>query len=138
VGEPFVYPLRVRYSECDMQGVVFNGHYLSYFDVSMTELWRAAFGSYQAMTDRGVDLVVSEARVRYRAPARFDDELKMSIAVAGLSRTSITTAHAVLRGEELITEGEMRHVFVDAATLAKTPIPDWAREGLAPWILPAS
>jgi acyl-CoA thioester hydrolase len=133
VAEPYLYPLRVRYSECDMQGVVFNGQYLSYFDVSMTELWRAAFGSYQAMIDRGVDLVVSEARVRYRAPARFDDELSMSIAVAALGTTSVTTAHAVRRGDELLAEGELRHVFVDLETFAKTPIPDWARDGLAPW-----
>lgn len=133
MGEPFAYPLRVRYSECDMQGIVFNGHYLAYFDISITELWRAAFGSYDAMTDRGVDLVVSEARVRYRAPARFDDELTMEIAVAGLGRTSVTTAHRVLRDDDLIVEGEMRHVFVAAETLTKTPIPDWARDGLAPW-----
>ena len=138
MAEAFVYGLRVRYSECDMQGVVFNGHYLSYFDVSMTELWRAAFGSYQAMIDRGFDLVVSEARVRYLAPARFDDELSMSIAVALLGRTSVTTAHTVLRGDELLAEGEMRHVFVDVATFVKTPIPDWARQGLAPWTVAAA
>ena len=53
--------LRVRYGECDPQGVVFNAHYLAYFDTSITELWRAAFGSYQAMLDRGVDIVLAEA-----------------------------------------------------------------------------
>jgi acyl-CoA thioester hydrolase len=135
MGEPFGYPLRVRYSECDMQGVVFNGHYLAYFDISMTELWRAAFGSYQAMTDRGVDIVVSEARVRYRAPARFDDQLRIEIAVASMGRTSVNTAHRVFRDETLIAEGEMRHVFVDAEALTSTPIPDWARSGLEPWTL---
>jgi acyl-CoA thioester hydrolase len=88
------------------------------------------------MTDRGVDLVVSEARVRYRAPARFDDELTMEIAVAGLGRTSVTTAHRVLRDDELIVEGELRHVFVELDSFTKTPIPDWARDGLAPWTLP--
>ncbi|MHB8691876.1 MAG: acyl-CoA thioesterase [Solirubrobacteraceae bacterium] len=135
MGEPFGYPLRVRYSECDMQGVVFNGHYLAYFDISMTELWRAAFGSYQAMTDRGVDLVVAEARVRYRAPARFDDQLRIEIAVASLGRTSVTTSHKVSREDTLIAEGEMRHVFVHATALTSTPVPDWARSGLEPWTL---
>ena len=138
MGEPFAYPLRVRYAECDMQGIVFNGHYLAYFDVSMTELWRAAFGAYDAMTERGVDLVVSEARVRYRGPARFDDLLTMEIAVAGLGTTSVTTAHRVRRDGDLLVEGEMRHVFVELETFAKTPIPDWARDGLAPWTVPES
>jgi acyl-CoA thioester hydrolase len=133
VAEPFAYPLRVRYSECDMQGIVFNGHYLAYFDVSITELWRAAFGSYEAMIERGVDLVVAEARVRYRGSARFDDMLTMEIGVAALGTTSVTTAHGVRRDGELLVEGEMRHVFVDTATFVKTPIPDWARDGLAPW-----
>ena len=135
MGEPFSYALRVRYSECDMQGVVFNGHYLAYFDISMTELWRAAFGSYQAMTDRGVDLVVAEALVRYRAPARFDDELRIEIAVASFGRTSVTTEHRVQRDDTLIAEGELRHVFVDAEALTSIPIPDWARSGLEPWTL---
>ena len=44
MGSAFVHPLRVRYAECDPQGVVFNGHYLAYFDIALTELWRAAFG----------------------------------------------------------------------------------------------
>src|SRR5258707_8328848 len=105
MGEPFGYPLRVRYSECDMQGVVFNGHYLAYFDVSMTELWRAAFGSYHAMIERGVDLVVAEARVRYHGPARFDDMLRMEIGVAALGTTSVTTAHGVQRDGELLVGG---------------------------------
>lgn len=54
MGEPFAHRLRVRYAECDAQGVVFNAHYLTYLDVSITELWRAAFGSYAAMVDRAL------------------------------------------------------------------------------------
>lgn len=133
---PYTYPLRVRYAECDMQGVVFNAQYLAYFDNNMTELWRTAFGSYDVMLQRGVDIVVAEARVRFRGPARFDEQLTMSIAVARLGRTSVTTAHRVLRDDELLAEGELRHVFVDAGTHRKTDIPDWVREGLARWTLP--
>src|SRR5207248_2363281 len=84
VGEPFRHRLRVRYAECDPQGVVFNAHYLAYFDTSITELWRAAFGSYQAMLERGVDVVVAEAQVRFRSPARFDEQLTLEIAITQL------------------------------------------------------
>jgi acyl-CoA thioester hydrolase len=135
VGRPFEYQLRVRYAECDMQGVVFNANYLSFFDVSITELWRAAFGSYQAMLDHDVDLVVAEASVRYLRPARFDDELTIGIAVAKLGTSSVITSHRVLRGSDEVAIGQMRHVFVDRDTLGKTPIPGWARDGLAPWVL---
>jgi acyl-CoA thioester hydrolase len=135
VGEPFEYPLRVRYAECDVQGVVFNAHYLAYFDISITELWRAAFGGYQTMLERGGDVVVAEAQLNYLSSARFDDELKLGIAVARLGTTSIHTRHHVWRGLELLVEGSLRHVFVDSETYKKKPIPGWVSDGLAPWIV---
>ena len=138
---PLAHTLRVRYAECDPQGVVFNAHFLAYFDVGITELFRAAFGSYQAMVDRGVDLVVAEAGLRYRRPAHFDDELTLEVAVTRLGTTSITTSYRVLRDGELLVDGTLRHVLIDLKTLvgrepdAKTAIPDWMREGLAPYVI---
>ena len=101
----------------------------------ITELWRAAFGGYDVMVERGVDIVVAEARVRYRSPARFDDELDLSISIAGIGETSLSSVYEVRRSGELLAEGETRHVFVDARTLKKAPAPDWARAGLEPWLL---
>jgi acyl-CoA thioester hydrolase len=137
VSEPLVHTLRVRYSECDLEGIAFNAHYLNYFDVSITELWRAAFGGYRVMIDRGVDIVLAEAQLRFRKPARFDDELALSIEVGHLGTTSMLTRHAARNGADLIAEADLRHVFVDPESLEKTPIPDWAREGLSPWCVPA-
>jgi acyl-CoA thioester hydrolase len=131
VGEPYRCPVRVRYGECDAQGVVFNAHYLAYCDLALTELWRAAVGSYQAMVERGVDIVVAEAHLRFRSPARFDDELTLEIAMGELGTTNLPSRHRILRGEELLVEVAMRHVMVDTATLTKTPIPDWLRDALA-------
>jgi acyl-CoA thioester hydrolase len=133
VGEPFSHRLRVRYAECDPQGVVFNAHYLAYFDISITELWRAAFGSYQAMLDAGVDVVVAEAQLRYVTPARFDEELTLEIAITQLGNTSIVSRHRVSRDGEPVVDGMLRHVLVERETLTKTPIPDWIRNKLAPW-----
>ncbi len=133
---PFSHDLRVRYAECDPQGVLFNAHYLAYFDISLTELWRAAFGSYGAMVERGIDLVVAEAQLRYLRPARFDDQLRLQIAIARLGNSSIVSRHHVLRGDEQLAQGTMRHVVVDAATLGKAAIPEWTRVGLAPWTVP--
>jgi acyl-CoA thioester hydrolase len=135
--EPFIHHLRVRFAECDPQGVVFNSHYLAYVDVGITELWRAAFGSYQTMLDRGLDVVVAEAKLRFRSPARFDDELRLEVAVTHLGNTSIISQHRICREQELLVEIEIRHVTVDRATLGKQPIPDWLRDGLAPWAVAA-
>ncbi len=130
---PLVHRLRVRYGECDLQGVAFNAHYLNYFDTSMTELWRAAYGSYQAMLDRGVDMVMAEARVRFYRPARFDDELELAVAVIHLGRTSFRTHHTAGCAGDLVAECELRHVLVDRHAMTKTPLPDWLRDGLGPW-----
>lgn len=133
MGEPFTYQLRVRYGECDPQGVVFNANFLAYFDVSLTELWRQAFGSYDAMLDRGVDVVVAEARVRFLAAAHFDELLTLAIGVTHLGNTSIVSDHRIDRDGEPLVEGTMRHVLVEREGLTKTPIPGWMREQLAPW-----
>ncbi len=135
MGEPFRHRLRVRYAECDRQEVVFNAHYLAYFDVTMTELWRAAFGSYQAMMDRGYDLVVAEANLRFARSARFDDELTLEVSITKLGNSSILSRHRILREDELLVEGAMCHVTVDLETLSKAPLPDWVRSALAPWAL---
>lgn len=133
MAEPLVHTLRIRYAECDLQGVAFNAHYLSYFDTSMTELWRAAYGGYQTMLDRGVDMVLAEARLRFYRPARFDDELELAVLVIHLGRTSFRTRHTASSAGQLVAEAELRHVLVDRQTVAKTPLPDWLREGIESW-----
>jgi len=133
---PFVHPLRVRYAECDPQQIVFNANYFAYFDVAMTELWRAAIGHYGAMMERGVDMVVAEASARFLGAARFDDDLQLEVSITRLGTTACTTRHRVLRAGDPLVEGRMRHVFVDPTSLEKIPIPDWLRESLGPWVMP--
>jgi acyl-CoA thioester hydrolase len=127
---PFSHELRVRYGECDPQGIVFNANYLAYFDVAVTELFRAAIGPWQAMVDRGVDVVVAEANVKFRRPARFDDLITLGARVGSFGTTSATIELDIRRDGELLVEGWLRQVFVDAKTWEKTEIPPWAREAL--------
>jgi acyl-CoA thioester hydrolase len=138
LASPFVHELRVRYGECDPQGIVFNANYLLYFDVAFTELWRAAVGPWQEMVERGVDAVVAEANLRFHAPARFDDELTLQARVANLGTTSITTRIDVLRGDQVLVEGELRHVCVATDSWAKTELPEWVRAGLLPFATDAA
>jgi acyl-CoA thioester hydrolase len=130
VPRPFVHELRVRYGECDPQGIVFNANYLLYFDVAFTELWREAVGPWQEMVERGIDAVVAHAELDFRSPARCDDVLALRAQVVRLGETSVTTEIDVLRGEQLLVAMQGRHVCVSTKTWRKTAFPDWVCEGL--------
>jgi acyl-CoA thioester hydrolase len=130
VGEPFRHRLRVRYHECDPQAIVFNAHYLAYFDLAVTELWRETMGGLEAMLERGLDFVVAEVRIRYRAPLRFDDEFDVRLSIAEMRTTAMRMEAAVERDGVTAAEGELRHVLIDPGSGEKTPIPDDVREAL--------
>ncbi len=127
----FRHRLRVRYHECDPQNVVFNAHYLAYADIAITELYREAFGSWQApMAEHGIDMVVAEANVRYFAPLRFDDEFDLVTTLMRIGTTSTTTLVRIERGTQLTAEVSVRHVVVDATSREKEPIPAAVRKVL--------
>ena len=134
MGSSFRHRVRVRYSDCDPQGVLFFANHLTYFDIAITELWREAIGPYGDMIDAGVDIVVAEAALRYRAPVPFDDEIEVSAEVIRLGTTGMTTRLQILRGGEVASEGELRHVFVTAGGNEKREIPDEIRAGLEPYL----
>jgi acyl-CoA thioester hydrolase len=133
MAEPFRHRLRVRWSECDLQGVVFYPNYLTYFDHAMTELWRAAIGPYGEMGRFGVDMVVAEVGIRYRSSARFDDEIELVAGIRSFGTTSMTTDLSVERVHDraLLAEGEIRHVFVDPHSFEKRDMPPAVRAGLS-------
>src|SRR5829696_8753816 len=132
MGTPFRHRIRVRWNECDLQGVVFYANYLMYFDVAMTELWREAVEPFGDMNATGADMVVAEARIAYRASARFDEELDLVATVQSMGQTSMTTELSVQRMPEgeVLAEGRLRHVFVEPDTLRKRAIPETVRAGL--------
>ncbi|HEX6601490.1 MAG TPA: thioesterase family protein [Solirubrobacterales bacterium] len=131
---PFAHSFRVRYAECDPQGIVFNANYVAYFDLAMTELWREAFGSYAVMEEREIDMVVAELNVSFKSSARFDDLVTISAAIERLGTTSMTTRLRLHRDEELLVEGWIRHVYISPKGGGKTEIPGWLREGLEPYL----
>lgn len=138
VPRVFRHRLRVRYGECDPQGVVFNANYLAFFDVILTEFWREAVGDYSAMVDAGTDMVVAETRIVFRSPAAFDEELDFELRVARLGNTALTSKIDARVADRLIVEGEIRHVFIDPATKSKRTMPDEIRRGLEPYVVEAA
>ena len=109
-------------------------HFVTYFDIALTELWREAIGPYGEMTATGTDMVVAEVRARYHTPARLDEVLDIAVAPTRIGNTALSTRIEVRRHGELAVEGDMRHVFVDAVTRAKRPIPDDVRRALEPYL----
>ncbi len=127
----FAHEIRVRYNECDPQGIVFNANYVMYVDLAVTELWRALFGGYALFVeDTGVDVVVADLQLRFRASARFDDIISIGLAPALTSASSITTPFTIRREDTLLVEGSIRHVCVDATALTKIDAPSQLRDAL--------
>lgn len=122
--------LRVRYVECDMQGRVFNGHYLTYVDMASTEALGRIVGSYQDLLSAGVDYVVVAAELQFRRPATFDDELVIQVRFEPPGNTSLRSEYVIARNDDLIAECSLVHVCVDAATFEKRQWPQWVRDRL--------
>ena len=125
------HTLRVRWSEVDRQGIVFNGHYLTYFDIGVTEYWRAVGYPYpDGLAERGTDLFVVKATVEYHASAVYDDVIDICIRCARIGRSSMQFLPEIYRGEELLVSGELVYVNADPSTKKSSPVPDFLREAI--------
>jgi acyl-CoA thioester hydrolase len=128
----FVHRLRVRWAEVDRQGVVFNAHYLTYFDVATTEYWRAIGYPYpDALLQEGCDLFAKKATLDYRAAARYDNWLDIGARVARIGRSSLLFELEIHRGDEHLVSGELVYVNVDAVTRRAAPVPEFLRAAIS-------
>jgi len=132
VPDCFRYYLRVRYIECDAQKVVFNSRYAEYVDVGINEFLRAA-GVLELFLSGHLDFQLVKQTVEWKAPARFDDVLELSIEATHLGNTSFALSTAFRRAgdERVIVTVETVYVLVDGKTLVKQPLPDAIRHALA-------
>ena len=106
----FSTPLRVRWSEADPQGIVFNGHYLNYVDVGVTEYYRALRAAAGAQPGEGLDgseFFAAKTVLEYKAPALFDDLLDVHLRVAYFGNSSMRFVAAIYRGDELLLRGRV-------------------------------
>jgi len=128
---PFRYYLRVRYIECDAQRVVFNSRYAEYVDVAVTEFLRA-IGVLPEFIDGPLDFQLVKQTVEWKAPARYDQVLELSMTPTRLGNTSFTigTAFRIAGDDRVIVTVETVYVLVDARTLTKLAIPDTLRAAL--------
>jgi len=125
----FFHRLRVRWAEVDMQKIVFNAHYLMYFDTAIADYWRALALPYQeAMDSLQGDLYVVKATVEFHASARVDDQIEVAMKCSRIGSSSMTFKGAIFRGEQHLISGEIVYVFADPVTQTSRPVPLALRE----------
>lgn len=128
----FFHRLRVRWAEVDMQKIVFNAHYLMYFDTAIADYWRAMALPYEeAMQALEGDLYVRKATIEFNASARVDDVIDVGMKSVRVGNSSIVFHGGLFRGEELLVSCELVYVFADPATQTSKPVPPLLREILA-------
>jgi acyl-CoA thioester hydrolase len=132
MSRAFTHRVRVRYYECDPQGVVWNANYLNYLDVAHSQLTRELLGSYAELVDAGFEVVMAEVRFRFLGAARFDDELEVDLDLTRLGTTAMTMRAIVRRADAVLAEGEARYVYVDSRSGEKTAIPEQVRSAFGP------
>lgn len=131
--EDFVFSqrIRVRWAEVDRQNIVFNGNYLLYFDVAMTEYLRAVGFPYpQGLLDAGSDLFVKKATLEYHGSAHYDDDIDCCVRVARIGRSSMQFLLEIYRGSELLVTGENIYVNADPHSKQAAPVPNGLREAI--------
>ena len=127
----FSHRLRVRWAEVDMQKIVFNAHYLMYFDTAIADYWRTLALPYEAsMRELGGELYVKKVNMEYHASARFDDQLVVAIQCQSIGTSSIIFTGVIYRGDDLIVTCELLYVFADPITQRSCPVPDVLRKVL--------
>ena len=128
----FTYLLRVRYSECDAQKVVFNGRYSDFVDIAVGEFMRAVWGDYSDLLAAGFDNQVVSYSINWQGPAHFDEVLACEISAKhiGNSSFSFEIIFTNYNSKQAIAQAEIVYVMVDADTHEKMNIPENMKQTL--------
>ncbi|MBB4631514.1 acyl-CoA thioesterase [Sphingosinicella soli] len=123
----FFFPKRVRYAECDPQGIVFNSRYLEYLDIGITEYWRATGIYAQSPTPMGPDFHVARNLVEYRKPVLLDEMIDICLRCSRIGSSSMTVDFEIhgAGADDLRAVGQQVTVNVSEARGAAAPVPDW-------------
>lgn len=122
--------LRVYFVDTDLMGVVYHSVYLTWFEIGRTELLRDRGMAYAEVEARGVSLPVTEALLRIRQPALYDDWIRIETRVAAVRTREVRFEYGIWRGDALLVEGSTTHVPVAKAGRRATRLPEWLLERL--------
>jgi acyl-CoA thioester hydrolase len=107
------FTFRVRYPECDPMGYVHHSRFLQYFELGRVELLRSHGHAYADLERAGVFFVVVKAEIRFKAPARYDEEITLTTRLTKKTHVRYDHAYVLKRGETLLCEGATTIACVD-------------------------
>jgi acyl-CoA thioester hydrolase len=125
----FSWPVRVYYQDTDAGGVVYHASYVNFMERARTE-WLRTFGYSNAgmMTELGVMFVVRSIKLDYLRPALLDDMLNVTAEIKEIGRSRLNMIQTVMRGDELLSAGEVHLVCVTADSFKPVSVPDVMRK----------
>jgi acyl-CoA thioester hydrolase len=127
----FETDVRVRFAETDAQGIAHNSVYLVWFELARIDYLARFRDGYPGLRAEGIEALTIESHVRYLAPARFDDRLRIRVRCGDLRGARFRFDYAVMRDGDAIADGWTLHACVDAATHRPTRVPPWLAEEIA-------
>lgn len=128
----FTFPIRVYWEDTDGGGIVYYANYLKFAERARTEWLRAlGFDQSRLKAEAGIQFVVREANIRYRQPARLDDELSVSVEVENFNEHKVQLNQIIRAGDRLCAELVIELVVVEAETGKLAKLPDEIRNKLA-------
>lgn len=129
----FHHKIRVRFADTDLQAIVFNSNYLTYYDVAWTEYFREVGFEWKDLLALGVDTVLARTTMEFKSPARFDEVLEVYARISKIGTTSLTFEFEIYpAGEErLVNSATSLYVCIDPKTMRSTPVPDLLREHIS-------
>lgn len=137
---PFAVQERVRWSDCDPLGIIYYGTYIRFFESAEYEMFRQAGLPYEVMrVQRQVQLPRKAFQVEFHSPAQMDELMEIRVGVARIGESSITMRFEVYRAADLVHRASARLtvVCVDKATITKRALPDFVKDALRPFLVPA-
>jgi len=128
-GRVGIVRLRVRYAETDRMGIVYNAHYLTWFEVGRTEFMRALGTPYRVIEERGYNLPMVEAHLRIRQPLRYDDLLVVLTWLGRLRSRVVEFRYEICdQAERVVATGSTTHASVESSSGKTVVVPDWLRD----------
>jgi acyl-CoA thioester hydrolase len=130
-GFSFSTDVRIRFAETDAQGIAHHASFLVWLEVARVAYLERHAGGYQAIRDRGVEALTTEAHLRYHRAAYFDETLTIWTRCTDLRGARFTYEYRIEREGELVADGHTRHATVDRETYRPIRVPAWLAEAIA-------
>ena len=133
----YINKLKVRYSEVDRQNIVYNSHYLTYYDISLSEMLDSLFDQEEYIKETNNEFHTVAAQLNFKNPARLNDEISIYTAIKKIGNSSITFAQEIYRNgsDELINEAEIIWVNTNQNEMKPISIPEDLKRKFSNYLL---